>query len=205
MTVNETYLSIAEFAERAGVSKQAVYKRLDKGLKPYVKEINGIKCISLSAIGLYQQPTEPTVEPTEQPHKPTVESADSIKYLLAQLEEKDKLIHQQQATIDSQNSQIRDLQNHIIEQGKELTEIVKKQSQQQENFQILLAQQQAKSIEKTSHSTQPTVEQPVEQQVENEVEPCAEQPKKKSFWQRIFGDQLKFHSILQLISRKDKQ
>ena len=29
------YLTIAEFAERAGVSKQAVYQRLNKGLKEY--------------------------------------------------------------------------------------------------------------------------------------------------------------------------
>lgn len=176
------YLSVAEFAEKAGVSKQAIYKRLNsKNLKPYVKEINGVKRINSSAIGVFQpiQPTNSTVEQQ-------VETAYNSDFLLAQLAEKDELIKRQQDTISQQNTQIQDLQRHVVEQAKELTEIIKKQSQQQENFQILLAQQQAqqaKSIENTGVSTNSTVEQPVEQQVEREVE----QPIKRTFWQRLFG------------------
>ena len=37
------YLTIKEFAEAAGVSKQAVYQRLTGALKPYVSIRDGIK------------------------------------------------------------------------------------------------------------------------------------------------------------------
>lgn len=180
------YLSVAEFAEKAGVSKQAIYKRLNsKNLKPYVKEINGVKRINSSAIGVFQ-PIQPDIQPTNSTVEQQVETAYNSDFLLAQLAEKDELIKRQQDTISQQNTQIQDLQRHVVEQAKELTEIIKKQSQQQENFQILLAQQQAqqaKSIENTGVSTNSTVEQPVEQQVEREVE----QPIKRTFWQRLFG------------------
>ena len=35
------YMSVSEFATRAGCSKQAVYQQLNKRLKPYVKAIDG--------------------------------------------------------------------------------------------------------------------------------------------------------------------
>lgn len=175
------YLSVAEFAEKAGVSKQAIYKRLNsKSLKPYVKEINGVKRINSSAIGVFQ-PIQPDIQPISTVEQ-QVETAYNTDFLLAQLAEKDELIKRQQDTISQQNTQIQDLQRHVVEQAKELTEIIKKQSQQQENFQILLAQQQAqqvKSIENTGVSTNSTVEQQVEREVE--------QPIKRTFWQRLFG------------------
>ena len=39
--MKEEYISISEFAKRAGVSVQAVYKRLDKDIQPWLKELNG--------------------------------------------------------------------------------------------------------------------------------------------------------------------
>ena len=39
------YLTVVEFAA-AGITKQAVYKRIKQGLAPYVKEQDGKKTIS---------------------------------------------------------------------------------------------------------------------------------------------------------------
>ena len=50
MGQDQEYISIAEFAERAGVSKQAVYQRLNKSLKAYVKVIDGKKSINIRAL-----------------------------------------------------------------------------------------------------------------------------------------------------------
>lgn len=52
---NNEYISIAEFAERANISKQAVYQQLDKKLKSYFKEIDGKKYINIKALDLYNE------------------------------------------------------------------------------------------------------------------------------------------------------
>lgn len=174
------YLTIAEFAESVGVSKQAIYKRLNKDLAPYQKTIDGVKCLSAAAMDLFLSPA------VEQPKEEKVDFADrqSVKYLLAQLEEKDRLIQQQQQTIADQTEQIKGLHEHIIAQSAATTDILLKQSQLQENFQILLGQQQKQlNSVSTPVSTVETVEQPIEQPVEQPVE----NPKKKGFFSKIFG------------------
>jgi len=57
------YLNIAEFAERAGVSKQAVYQRLNKGLKEYSRVVDGVKMLDLRALEeLYGKEPEQGIE-----------------------------------------------------------------------------------------------------------------------------------------------
>ena len=46
----DQYLSVKEFAQAAGVSVQAVYKRLSRDLKPFVKEVEGRKVIDKRAL-----------------------------------------------------------------------------------------------------------------------------------------------------------
>lgn len=46
----DQYLSVKEFALAAGVSVQAVYKRLLNGLEPFVKEVDGRKVINKRAL-----------------------------------------------------------------------------------------------------------------------------------------------------------
>ena len=48
------YISIAEFAKRAGVSRQAVYNRLDKDLSSYCQVDNGKKTLNIKALGLFE-------------------------------------------------------------------------------------------------------------------------------------------------------
>ena len=42
-------ITVAQFAEREGISRQAVYKRLNKGLNQYCKQVDGIRLIDYSA------------------------------------------------------------------------------------------------------------------------------------------------------------
>ena len=175
------YLSIADFADTAGVSKQAVYKRLDKDLKPYLKIIDGRKCLEVSAIELFQ--TTPGLS-TQSSTVETTKDKQSINYLMLQLQEKDRLLAQQQDTIKA----------HIIDLSKAQTEILRKQSQLQENFQILLGQQQKQLAEFSQVSTVEKVKQPVDEPVvkpsETETPTNPGQPpeaEKKGFWSKLFG------------------
>lgn len=162
--MEKEYLTIAEFSQLAGISKQAIYKRLSADLLPYVKVIDGKKHVEKRALNLFNQQlkVETTVEQpveTELKQEPK-ERNQEIEFLKQQIKEKDLIIANQQ-------EEIKRLNNHIFQQSEKLMEVLQQQTKQQENFQILLAQQ-TKEIQALSGST---VEQPVE--------------KKKSFWQRI--------------------
>lgn len=122
-TMSDTvYISVAEYAEKTGLSKQAVYKQLNKKLKPFVVVIDGKKKISAAALDLggfeafneVEQPVEPKVETVEQP-------VETSGFLISQIAEKDR-------TIESLLRQIEQLQ----EQNSKLTDLL-------QNSQVLLA------------------------------------------------------------------
>ncbi len=49
----EEYKSVSEFAKIAGLSRQAIYKKLDNELSDFVKVDNGRKVIKASAVALF--------------------------------------------------------------------------------------------------------------------------------------------------------
>lgn len=149
------YISIKEFAERAKVSPQAIYKRLNKDLLPFIKEEQGRKTISIEALELFNC-SQPVVEP--------VESAKS-KF--------DKLLEEKDSIILEQKKEIENLHKHL----EASLNIINQQTKQVEYFQILLAQ-------KTKELEAPKPIQPVEKEVvQPVVEPV--ETTKKSFWQSL--------------------
>lgn len=60
-------LTVQEFAEKAGVSVQAVYKRLNNSLNPYIQLVDGRKMLKSSALyEVYgveiEQPIQPSIQ-----------------------------------------------------------------------------------------------------------------------------------------------
>lgn len=106
------YLTIAEFADRAGVSRQSVYQRLNRnGLDEYLKiDDSGAKRISEEALKLYSnaKTSEVTAE-TVQDASQTRENEESVKdeYLTA-------------GTIKSLQETVKALQNVVDRQSEEL-------------------------------------------------------------------------------------
>jgi len=82
------YISVSEFASRAGVTCQAVYLRLNKDLKPYLKLNGKRKTVSVDALKLYQKTS--VEQEIEQPIVELLKSQLEAKD--RQLEEKDKQI-----------------------------------------------------------------------------------------------------------------
>ncbi len=52
--MNDEYISVADFAQKANVSRQAIYKRLDGDLSTYCKVDNGKKLINIKALSLFE-------------------------------------------------------------------------------------------------------------------------------------------------------
>ena len=51
--MNKKYLAVSEFAKLAGVSKQAIYQRLNTSLKDFVKVEQGRKVVDSAALSLF--------------------------------------------------------------------------------------------------------------------------------------------------------
>lgn len=81
------YISVKEFSERAGISVQAVYKQLNKRLKPYLTMVDGIRMLDIKGLEeVYGKSAEQSVE----------QKVDEklLNQLIAQLEEKDRQINE---------------------------------------------------------------------------------------------------------------
>lgn len=111
------YLTVAEFAERAGVTKQAVYKRLNNQLQKYVIEQNGKKLIKSSALNdLYSDVSQAKSQPVEQPLNNQL-----IELFKAEKEEKQKIIDmllQEKSALQMKLTQ-KEHQLQLLEENKE--------------------------------------------------------------------------------------
>lgn len=88
-------LSIKDFAKLVNVSTQAIYQRIDKDLKPFVKLVQGKKTISEEALTLFQNKVACKPTPDDYQAEP-ITTSDTLKELIdslqKQLEIKDKQI-----------------------------------------------------------------------------------------------------------------
>lgn len=87
------YLTIKEFAEAAGVSKQAVYQRLTGALKPYVSIRDGIKYVNIKALELYKgDDAVKKLKKNNQEESNSVQVDSMVELLKRELDEKNKQI-----------------------------------------------------------------------------------------------------------------
>lgn len=92
---NQEYITVKEFAKRAGISVQAVYQNIDKKLKPYLELIDGKKMLNIQALqDIYGVPE---IKDDEQ----EVDN-ELISFLKDQLEVKDRQITELQKLLDQQ-------------------------------------------------------------------------------------------------------
>lgn len=130
MNQDQEYISIADFAERAGVSKQAVYQRLNRSLKAYVKDVDGKKSINIRALeDLYGIDACSSLEQDIQGEFKGVEQGiDQAK----EVQLINKLIDTLQEELKSKDEQIKekDLQikelHNLLDQQQQLTALDRK-------------------------------------------------------------------------------
>ena len=87
------YLTIKEFADAAGVSKQAVYQRLTGTLKPYVNIKDGVKYLNIRALELYKgDDAVKKLKKNNQEESNIVQVDSMVELLKRELDEKNKQI-----------------------------------------------------------------------------------------------------------------
>lgn len=163
---NNEYLSVKQFSERAGVSSQAVYKQLNNKLKKFKKVENGKTYVNIRGLSCFVSTNSTNVvQPVEQPVE------QMIELLKEQLKAKDE--------------QIRALN----EQLKAKDETLKNAMRITENTQILLKNQQEKSMPAIEEKNKEQLDQEKKEQL-NEIEMLKnelEKEKNKGFFARLFG------------------
>ena len=127
------YLTVSEFSKKVGISRQAVYKQVDKSLQKYVKRVDKKILINDEAIQYFQWKKD--VNQVDMDCKQIDNQVDSKNELIEilkkeleeknrQLEEKDNQIRMFQKLLD-QEQQLRLINNtetKLIEESSEETE-----------------------------------------------------------------------------------
>lgn len=126
----DEYMSVAEFADRAGCSKQAVYQQLNKKLKLYVKVIDGKKTINSKAL---REVYGKEIQPESQSVVKEVDqelNKELIDLLKTQIEEKDRQIEDLHRLLEREQVQVAIAQNKLQElEDKQRQETAEKQEE----------------------------------------------------------------------------
>lgn len=144
MEEQKKYISVAEFAKLKGVSKQAIYKKLNNTLNPYVVKVEGRTMLDADAleIGDFQ----PTVKQQNQPNQPyqPLNSSTVENELRKQLEEHRETIDRQRREIDELRLKLEHKEEQIEGMTARLLSMAEYQQELIKNSQILVAQAQQK-------------------------------------------------------------
>ena len=136
------YLTIAEYAAIQGVSKQAVYQRLDGSLKPFLKVIKGQKVLDFAALP-EEKKKELEQDSSQCSTSPENDNLTQILPILEQqLKEKDKQIERLQEEIKTLHTAAAEKDKHIQEQAAKLSELLEQAQELNKNNQILIARTQ---------------------------------------------------------------
>ena len=130
----DRYISIADFAKQAGVSKQAVYSRIkSQDLNKFIKLENGKKLINIKALELFNKSSgqssfnqaEQGLESTEREYIESLKK--QIEELQRDKQELYRLLDQQQQLTAQANATIKQLQA-----PKEDTSIIQQEQQERQ-------------------------------------------------------------------------
>lgn len=185
--MNNEYLTVQEFAEAAGVSKQTIYKQMNSRLAPYVQTIKGQKKIAATALHEFydtvEQPksTENKLDSTEKNSETTENQPDSTTE-----NQPDSTESQKQTSLEERIDELEKLLKRQIEEDRQEKEFLKDQIRQKdktienltENLKIaqqLAAADKKKLLEIEQKQQEKEQSIVVEDQTRDVINPAADQ------------------------------
>ena len=109
-------ITISEAAKRSGLSRQAVYKKVDSHLSDFVVIVGGQKMLHASAVRLLKKKQLNDVDTSKfvtNGDRLTASLQETVEILKNQLEKKDLQIAAQDETIKNQSDSIRNLSDAL--------------------------------------------------------------------------------------------
>lgn len=163
--MEEEYISISEFAKRAGVSPQAIYKRLSTDLSTELKVVDNRKMLKASALEKFG------LNLVDNQFNNQVETVEPTK------EEKNETIMMLQKTISLLETQTETLQQQLSLKDKQIEEL----NERLKESHVLIDQQQ--KLQAVSESRLELLEDKVADPEPEPDEEISVEPKKKHWWQ----------------------
>lgn len=117
--MDKEYLSIKEFANLAGISRQAVYKQLNNQLTPYLKVIDGKKMLDKSGLELFDKQDNCKPVDNDFANQLVNQLTTELTEKGQQLKEKDKQISEKDKQIAEKDKQLAALQK-LLDQEQHL-------------------------------------------------------------------------------------
>lgn len=186
MNEQHEYLAVPEFAERAGVSRQAVYSRMKSGnIDDYISEEGGKKRISTAALPFFASRQDKNE--TDNQEQTTLTGFDgqiddqkrsTTDKLIADLSRQVKALSEQVEVLAQQN---KEKDKKLIEYADKFAELAEKAINTTGQAQLL----HAHAV--TGEETESAIPEPVQEVVENNQN----QSKKDNLWSRIFKKRVK--------------
>ena len=198
------YITIAEYCDYVGISKQAVYSKLNKSLKPYVVEIDRKKYIdSVIFTEYHNQEKDPTEEVKDSQDNSTPTVKDSQGYSMefnpisqgqSRKEVKDSQDNSTSTVKDSQGYSmefLKFLQDQIAEKDKQIALLQKQtedlqQSNREKDTHILEQANKITILLEQSQELQRNSQYLLATTNKNE-QANIEKAEKKGFFKRLFG------------------
>lgn len=198
------YITIAEYCDYIGISKQAVYSKLNKSLKPYVVEIDRKKYIdSVIFTEYHNQEKDPTEEVKDSQDNSTPTVKDSQGYSMefnpisqgqSREEVKDSQDNSTSTVNDSQGYSmefLKFLQDQIAEKDKQIALLQKQtedlqQSNREKDTHILEQANKITILLEQSQELQRNSQYLLATTNKNE-QANIEKAEKKGFFKRLFG------------------
>lgn len=198
------YITIAEYCDYIGISKQAVYSKLNKSLKPYVVEIDRKKYIdSVIFTEYHNQEKDPTEEVKDSQDNSTPTVKDSQGYSMefnpisqgqSREEVKDSQDNSTSTVKDSQGYSmefLKFLQDQIAEKDKQIALLQKQtedlqQSNREKDTHILEQANKITILLEQSQELQRNSQYLLATTNKNE-QANIEKAEKKGFFKRLFG------------------
>lgn len=111
-------LTVKEYAEAVGITQQAVYKRMGRGLSPFVVEIDGQKFLKKEALEQVKQKQEAVRSEAPATEKTEYDEIERIhKLYIKRLEEEIESLKADKKTLETQlttkDAQIKDLSESL--------------------------------------------------------------------------------------------
>lgn len=135
--MEQKYISIKEYAERKGVTKQAVYKQLNNKLSKYVEMVDGKKMLKIEVLELEE------VNKVDQ---------QSINYMTTEIE-------RLKAEVERLQAENKEHVDFIKEQSKKLADLTEQSHILLQHNQLLLAEKEQKEDADPLHEAEPIPDQ----------------------------------------------
>lgn len=190
MNEQHEYLTVPEFAERAGVSKQAVYSRMKSGsIDDYISEEGGKKRISTAALPFFA-PRQENVKVDRQEQTTLPDKLSEVDNQLDNQNQSntDKLIVELTEQVKALNRQVEALIQQNKEKDAKLIEYADKFAELAEKAINTTGQAQLLHAHAVTEDEPETV---IPGPVQDAIEVNQDQPTKVNFLSRIFKKRVK--------------